>query len=87
MKRGKKDTGKADRLSEISRTTERHKFHQGKLELLLRSLQNGNVEADQVQELEEGIRYYVEENQSVEFMEDETMYDDLDLDEDEGVFG
>ena len=87
VKRGKKDTGKADRLSEISRTTERHKFHQGKIELLLRSLQNGNVETEQVQELEESIRYYVEENQSVEFMEDDTIYDDLNLEEDEGVFG
>ena len=87
VKRGRKDTGKADRLSEISRTTERHKFHQGKLELLLRSLQNGNVETEQVQDLEENIRYYVEENQSVEFMEDDTIYDDLNLEEDEGVFG
>ncbi|KAL9130132.1 MAG: hypothetical protein Q9217_001606 [Psora testacea] len=87
VKKGKKDSGKADRLSEISRTTERHKFHQGKLELLLRSLQNGNVETEKVQELEESIRYYVEENQTVEFMEDDTIYDDLSLEEDEGVFG
>ena len=87
VKKGKKDNGKADRLSEISRTTERHKFHQGKLELLLRSLQNGNVETENVQELEESIRYYVEENQGVEFMEDDTIYDDLNLEEDEGVFG
>ena len=87
VKKGKKDTGKADRLSEISRTTERHKFHQGKLELLLRSLQNGNVDTEQVQELEDSIRYYVDENQSVEFMEDDTIYDDLNLEEDEGVFG
>ena len=27
VKKGKKDTSKADRLSEISRTTERHKYH------------------------------------------------------------
>ena len=87
VKKGKKDNGKADRLSEISRTLERHKFHLGKLELLLRSLQNGSVETEQVQELEEGIRYYVEENQSVEFMEDDTIYDELNLEEDEGVFG
>ncbi|KAL8721962.1 MAG: hypothetical protein Q9225_001476 [Loekoesia sp. 1 TL-2023] len=87
VKKGKKDSSKADRLSEIGRLTERHKWHQGKLELLLRSLENGNVETDQVNEREEGIRYYVEENQSVEFMEDDTIYDDLNLEEDEGVFG
>ena len=87
VKKGKKDSSKADRLSEIGRLTERHKWHQGKLELLLRSLENGNVETDQVNDREEGIRYYVEENQSVEFMEDDTIYDDLNLEEDEGVFG
>ncbi|KAI4289347.1 MAG: hypothetical protein L6R35_001393 [Caloplaca aegaea] len=87
VKKGKKDTSKADRLSEIGRLTERHKWHQGKLELLLRSLENGNVETDQVNDREESIRYYVEENQSVEFMEDDTIYEDLNLEEDEGVFG
>ncbi|KAL8906777.1 MAG: hypothetical protein Q9207_001832 [Kuettlingeria erythrocarpa] len=87
VKKSKKDTGKADRLSEIGRLTERHKWHQGKLELLLRSLENGNVETDQVNELEDSIKYYVEDNQSVEFMEDDSIYDDLNLEEDEGVFG
>ena len=87
VKKGKKDTAKADRLAEIGRLTERHKWHQGKLELFLRSLENGNVETEQVTELEESIKYYVEENQQVEFMEDDTIYDDLNLEEDEGVFG
>lgn len=87
VKKGKKDSGKADRLSEIGRLTERHKWHQGKLELLLRSLENGNVDTEQVHELEDSIKYYVEENQAVEFMEDDTIYDDLNLEEDEGAFG
>lgn len=87
VKKGKKDSGKADRLLEIGRLTERHKWHQGKLELLLRSLENGNVDTEQVQELQENIKYYVEENQSVEFVEDDAIYDDLNLEEDEGAFG
>ena len=87
VKKGKKDTGKADRLSEISRTTERHKYHQGKLELLLRSLENGNVETEQVQDLEESIKYYVEENQAVDFNEEDSIYDDLNLEEEEETFG
>ncbi len=87
VRKGKKDTAKADRLAEIGRLTERHKWHQGKLELFLRSLENGNVETEQVTELEESIRYYVDENQQVEFMEDDTIYDDLNLEEDEGAFG
>lgn len=87
VKKGKKDTGKADRLAEIGRLTERHKWHQGKLELLLRSLENGNVDTEQVHELQDNIKYYVEENQSVEFLEDDAIYDDLNLEEDEGAFG
>ena len=87
VKKGKKDTGKADRLAEINRTTEKHKWHQGKLELLLRSLENGNVETDQVTDLKDSIKYYVDENQSVEFMEDDSIYDDLNLEQEEEVWG
>lgn len=87
VKKGKKDTSKAERIAEIARLTERHKWHQGKLELLLRSLQNGNVETEQVHEIGEGIRYYVEQNQDIDFNEDDTIYDDLNLEEDEDAFG
>lgn len=87
VKKGKKDSAKADRLAELARLTERHKWHQGKLELLLRSLQNGNVETEQVHDIEESIKYYVENNQDIDFNEDDTIYDDLNLEEDEGAFG
>ncbi len=87
MKKGKKDTSKADRLAEIERITEKHKWHQGRLELMLRSLRDGRMEADQVTDLEESIKYYVENNNDVEFMEDDSIYDDLNLEQEEGVFG
>ena len=87
LKKGKKDTGKADRLSELERTVERHKWHSGKLEILLRLLENGSVEVDQVKDIEDSIKYYVEQNQEVDFMEDDGIYDDLNLDEEEDVYG
>ncbi|GAB7358761.1 hypothetical protein MBLNU230_g3988t2 [Neophaeotheca triangularis] len=87
LKKGKKDGAKADRLSELERVVERHKWHSGKLEILLRSLENGNVDVDQVKEIEEGIRYYVEQNQEVDFMEDDSLYDDLNLDDEEEGYG
>ena len=86
-KKGKKDTGKADRLTEISRLTEQHKWHQNKLELLLRALENGNVDIEQVNEVKDGIKYYVDENQSPEFIDDDTMYDDFNLEQDEATWG
>ncbi|KAJ9141806.1 Not1 N-terminal domain, CCR4-Not complex component-domain-containing protein [Pleurostoma richardsiae] len=87
MKKGKSHSAKADRMAEIERIIERHKWHQGKLELIRRSLENGGVEPEQVNELEETIRYYVSDGMQDDFMEDDTMYDDLNLHEDEDAFG
>ncbi|KAF1951598.1 hypothetical protein CC80DRAFT_204852 [Byssothecium circinans] len=87
MRKGKKDAGKADRISELEQVVERHKEHIDKIELLQRALQNSNVETEQVKEIEEGIRYYVENNGDPDFMEDDTLYDDLNLEAEEAMFG
>lgn len=87
MKKGKANTSKADRMAEIERITERHKWHQGKLELIKRSLENGGVETEQVNDLEETIRYYVSDGMNDDFMEDDEMYDDLNLQEEEDAYG
>lgn len=87
MKKGKNQGSKVDRMAEIERIIEQHKWHQGKLELIRRSLENGGVETEQVNDLEETIRYYVSDGMNEDYMEDEEMYNDLALDDDEGVFG
>lgn len=87
MRKGKKDTAKAEQIQELESGVETHKEHISKLELLQRALQNSNVETDQVKEIEDGIRYYVENNQDPDFMEDDTLYDDLNLEEEEAMFG
>ncbi|GKT68206.1 CCR4-NOT transcription complex subunit 3 [Colletotrichum tofieldiae] len=87
MKKGKSQTAKAERMAEIERIIERHKWHQGKLELIRRSLENGGVDTDQVTDLEETIRYYVSDGMNDDFIEDEEMYEELNLDEEEGVYG
>jgi CCR4-NOT transcription complex subunit 3 len=86
-KKGKKDQHKADRLSEITQSIERHKWHQNKLELLLRAVENGNVEVEQVNDVKDLIKYYVEENQNVDFVEDDSIYDDFNLEQDEATWG
>ncbi|KAF2707876.1 CCR4-NOT transcription complex [Pleomassaria siparia CBS 279.74] len=83
----KKDNSRAEKVSELEANAERHKWHQGKLDLLQRALENGNVEVDEVKELEESIRYYVESNGDPDFMEDDTIYDDVNLQEEEAIFG
>ncbi|KAH6842576.1 Not1 N-terminal domain, CCR4-Not complex component-domain-containing protein [Chaetomium sp. MPI-CAGE-AT-0009] len=87
MKKGKGHAAKAERIAEIERIIERHKWHQGKLELIRRSLENGGVETEQVNELGENIKYYVSDGMNDDFMEDETMYDDLNLEEEEDQYG
>lgn len=87
MKKGKSQTAKADRMAEIERISERHKWHQGKLELIKRSLENGGLETEQVTDLEESIKYYVSDGMNEDFMEDDEMYDDLNLQEEEDVYG
>jgi CCR4-NOT transcription complex subunit 3 len=87
MKKGKMQSSKADRMAKIEHITERHKWHQGKLELIKRSLENGGVETDQVTGLEDDIRYYVSDGMTDDFMEDEQMYDDLNLEEEEDNYG
>lgn len=88
MKKGKKDVNKTNRLSDIARISERHRWHVVKLELLLRALQNGNVETPEVLDVKESIKYYVEDGHNVDFSgEDETIYDDLNLGDEEGGFG
>lgn len=87
MKKGKNQSSKADRMAEIERITERHKWHQGKLELIKRSLENGGIETEDVNGLEESIRYYVSDGMNDDFMEDDEMYDELNLQEEEDNYG
>lgn len=83
MKKGRKDTAKQERITEIENGLERHKWHQGKLEIILRMLENGNIGPDSVNNIQDDIRYYVESNQDVDFAEDEEIYDELNLDEED----
>ncbi|KAI4957295.1 hypothetical protein J4E86_005769 [Alternaria arbusti] len=88
VKKTKKgDNSKAERVAELEESVERNKWHQGKLDLLHRALENGNVETEQVKEIEDSIKYYVESNQDPEFMDDDTIYDDFNLQEEEAIFG
>lgn len=86
-KKGKVSGAKAERINRIDEIIEKHKWHQGKLELIRRSLENGGVDTDQVTELEENIRYYVSDGMNDDFMDDDEMYDELDLEDEEGNYG
>ncbi|KAI0164475.1 hypothetical protein GGR52DRAFT_560034 [Hypoxylon sp. FL1284] len=87
MKKGKSHAAKAERMAAIEQIIERHKWHQSKLELIRRSLDNGGVETEQVTDLEESIRYYVTDGMTDDYIDDEQLYDELNLQEEEDVYG
>ncbi|RMZ89973.1 hypothetical protein DV736_g2806, partial [Chaetothyriales sp. CBS 134916] len=89
LKKKQRDTAKADKLAELENYTETYKFHESRLQLLLRSLQNGNVENDVVAAIKGDIEDVVREVREPDFDPDayEGIYDDCNLDGEEAQFG
>ncbi|CDH13774.1 probable General negative regulator of transcription subunit 5 [Zygosaccharomyces bailii ISA1307] len=56
---------------------ERHEFHIHNLENVLKLLQNNELEPDTVQEYQDDIQYYVENNDDPDFIEYNTIYEDM----------
>ncbi|KAH8928142.1 hypothetical protein BT69DRAFT_1237424 [Atractiella rhizophila] len=87
----KKKSGKGSaadgRASELEQLNERRKWHVGRLELVMRSVENGNLSVDEVTKCKDDIAYFVESNTEEDFEEDEGIYDDLNLQEEEEMFG
>ncbi|KAF7313532.1 hypothetical protein HMN09_00509200 [Mycena chlorophos] len=77
----------AGRLEELEALNERRKWHIGRLEIVLRLLNNGSLATDRVVALKDDVQYFVESNTEEDFDEDEGIYDDLNLDEEEEKFG
>ncbi|RKP05317.1 Not1 N-terminal domain, CCR4-Not complex component-domain-containing protein [Thamnocephalis sphaerospora] len=87
LKKGKKAAEKHERIAEIDECIQRHKWHMGRLELTLRLLENGNVSVEQVQNIRDDVDYYVENNQDPDFAEDDEIYEELNLEAEEELYG
>ncbi|KDR83474.1 hypothetical protein GALMADRAFT_235635 [Galerina marginata CBS 339.88] len=86
-KRNKGGQSNAGRQEELEHLNERRKWHISRLEIVLRMLNNGSLGLERVNELKEDVGYFVESNTSEDFEEDEGIYDELNLDEEEEKFG
>jgi CCR4-NOT transcription complex subunit 3 len=86
-KRKKNDGGKADRISELERIMEKHRWHISKLEMVARLLENDQIEAEQVKHAEDEIKYYVDSNKDVDFQEDDAIYDQFNLADEQELYG
>ncbi|KAJ8609866.1 hypothetical protein MRB53_038905 [Persea americana] len=89
MKKKQKDNHKAERLAEIEAIADRYRWHESRLQLLLRSLQNGNVDNQQVLDIKSDIEEVVKDGRDPDFDGDayEGIYDDLNLDNEEAQYG
>lgn len=68
-------------VDELNEKIERNNEHVLKLELVLRNLENDKLEPEKVDEIRDDLDYYVENNQSADFIEYNEFYDVLELDE------
>ncbi|KAK7899308.1 hypothetical protein WMY93_020161 [Mugilogobius chulae] len=69
----KGDKEKQDRIEELKKFIERHRFHIRMLETILRMLDNDSVQDD--------VEYYIDSSQDPDFEENEFLYDDIDLED------
>ncbi|WBW73847.1 CCR4-Not complex NOT box subunit 3/5 [Schizosaccharomyces osmophilus] len=86
FKRGKRDLSKQAYLSELESRIETHRWHQERLELIMRRLENSQISSDAINNIQDDIMYYVESSQDADFAEDMNIYDGLDLDDSSGIF-
>lgn len=68
------------KAQELRHQCERHLHHIEMLEKVLRAVDNEAISVDEANELQDQVDYYIENNQEPDFIEDEEMYDHLDLD-------
>jgi CCR4-NOT transcription complex subunit 3 len=68
------------RVGELKDAISRHEYHVEMLERVLRAVDNDQVSPEQCNnELRELVDYYLESNQEADFVEDDEMYDTLNL--------
>uniref|UniRef100_A0A667XMX6 CCR4-NOT transcription complex subunit 3 n=1 Tax=Myripristis murdjan TaxID=586833 RepID=A0A667XMX6_9TELE len=77
----KGDKEKQDRIEELKRFIEKHRYHIRMLETILRMLDNDSVQVEAIRKIKDDVEYYLDSSQDPDFEENEFLYDDLDLED------
>ncbi|ODQ78745.1 hypothetical protein BABINDRAFT_23510, partial [Babjeviella inositovora NRRL Y-12698] len=85
VKKTRRDAAKQEQIAAIDEILQRNHWHQGRLEQVLKMLENSQLEPEQISEIQDDIQYFVESNQDPDFADDEGIYDELNLREIEEV--
>eukprot|EP00730_Choanoeca_flexa_P008834 TRINITY_DN12546_c0_g2_i2.p1 TRINITY_DN12546_c0_g2~~TRINITY_DN12546_c0_g2_i2.p1 ORF type:complete len:282 (+),score=61.15 TRINITY_DN12546_c0_g2_i2:120-965(+) len=76
-KKKKMSAADTEQLETLQERIERHKFFVGKIEMLLRGLDNGNLEPSQLEEVHEGVQYHLDDNTEDDYYVDEYLFDEV----------
>ncbi|XP_040909402.1 CCR4-NOT transcription complex subunit 3b isoform X2 [Toxotes jaculatrix] len=77
----KGDKEKQDRIEELKKFIEKHRYHIRMLETILRMLDNDSVQVEAIRKIKDDVEYYLDSSQDPDFEENEFLYDDLDLED------
>ncbi|KAG8911887.1 general negative regulator of transcription subunit 5 [Tulasnella sp. 418] len=83
----KNKTELASKVDELSKLNARRNWHISRLVIVLQLLKNVTLSTEAVENLKEEVSYFVECNMDEDFEEDEGIYDDLNLEEQEEALG
>ncbi|PKI83495.1 Not5p [Malassezia vespertilionis] len=83
----KKGSVRDERVGQMEHWNERRNWHISRLEILLRMLENDTLEVERINDIREDILYFVECNTDEDFDEDDGIYDEFNLDNEEEVDG
>lgn len=70
---------KQSRLYKSEGKLEKHNYHIRKLEMALRMLENEQISPEKIQNIKDDVDYYIEGNKNEDFVENEEIYEDLNL--------
>ncbi|SCU81507.1 LANO_0B03334g1_1 [Lachancea nothofagi CBS 11611] len=74
-----------ERKNQLKDLQGRFRWHLQQMELALRLVENQELDPEDVKSIRDDINYYVESNMEPDFVEDETIYDNLNLTSNEAI--
>ncbi|CUS23240.1 LAQU0S09e00276g1_1 [Lachancea quebecensis] len=78
-------TANEEKKNQLKGLQGRYRWHLQQMELALRLVANQELDPEDVKRVKDDINYYIESNQEPDFVEDETIYDGLDLTSNEAI--
>ncbi|CAK9301009.1 unnamed protein product [Gordionus sp. m RMFG-2023] len=80
-KKKKLEKEKQDRVDQLRKLVEKHKYHAKNLDIVFRMLDSSLVDCESIKNIKDDLEFYIESCQDPDFKENEYIYEDFNLDE------